>query len=94
MPRENRWNRKAPMYWEFYERGGAQAVRFGKWKAIRTPMFTGEIELYDMSNDEGEKRDYSKRRPDLTRHAGNLLDKLHQPDPNWKVRAPMPAKPE
>lgn len=94
-PRKQRWARKAAMYWECYERpGAAQAVRFGKWKAIRTPMFTGEIELYDMSNDEGEKRDYSKRRPDLTRHAGNLLDKLHQPDPNWKVRAPMPAKPE
>ena len=94
-PRKQRWARKAAMYWECYERpGGAQAVRFGKWKAIRAPMFTGGIELYDMSNDEGEKRDYSKRRPDLTRHAGNLLDKLHQPDPNWKVRAPMPAKPE
>lgn len=84
-PREKRWNRKSRMYWEFYERGSAQAVRFGKWKAIRKPMFTGEIELYDMSNDPGEKHDYSKRRPDLTRHAANLLDKAHEPDPNWKA---------
>ena len=30
--------------WEFYERGGKQAVRFaGKWKAIRIPMHTGEV---------------------------------------------------
>ena len=79
------------MYWEFYERGSAQAVRFGKWKAIRKPMFTGEIELYDMSNDPGEKHDYSKRRLDLTRHAANLLDKMHEPDPNWKIR-PRPKK--
>jgi hypothetical protein len=49
-------------------------------------MFTGEIELYDMSNDAGEKRDHAKRRPDLTRHAANLLEKAHVPDPNWKVR--------
>ncbi len=87
-PREKRWNRKSKMYWEFYERGSAQAVRFGKWKAIRKPMFTGPIELYDMSNDAGEKRDYAKRRPDLAKHAANLLDKMHEPDLNWKVRAP------
>lgn len=84
-PREQRWNRKAKMYWEIYEGKTAQAVRFGKWKAIRSPMFTGEIELYDMSNDASEKRDYSMRRPDLKRHATNLLDKHHEPDPNWKV---------
>ncbi len=89
MPREKRWNRKAAMYWEFYERGGAQAVRFGKWKAIRAPMFTGPIELYDISNDAGEKTDYAQRRPDLARHAAALFDKLHEPDPNWKV---APAK--
>ena len=85
-PREKRWSRQSTIYWEFYEKGSAQAVRFGKWKAIRRPMFTGEIELYDMSNDAGEKHDHAKRRPDLTRHAANLLEKAHVPDPNWKVR--------
>ena len=29
---------------------------------------------------------YAQRRPDLARHAANLLDKMHTPDPNWKVR--------
>ena len=85
-PREKRWDRKSLMYWEFYERGSAQAVRFGKWKAIRKPMFTGKIELYDMSNDPGEKHDYSRRRPDLTRQAAGLMDRAHEGDPNWKVR--------
>lgn len=84
-PREKRWNRKSDMYWEFYERGSAQAVRFGKWKAIRSPMFTGEIELYDMSNDAGEKTNYAARRLDLTRHAANLFEKMHHPDPNWTL---------
>ena len=85
-PRTNQWKREHEMYWEFYERGSAQAVRFGKWKAIRKPMFTGPIGLYDMSNDASEKRDYAKRRPDLARHAANLMEKMHTPDPNWKVR--------
>ena len=85
-PREKRWSREHEMYWEFYERGSAQAVRFGKWKAIRQPMFTGEVKLYDMSNDASEKHDYAERRPDLARQAAALLDKAHVPDPNWKLR--------
>jgi arylsulfatase A-like enzyme len=86
-PREKRWQRNSNMYWEFYERGAAQAVRFGKWKAIRKPMFTGSIELYDMSNDADEKSNYAQRRPDLVNHAKNLLDKMHEPDPNWTIRS-------
>jgi len=60
-------------------------VRFGKWKAIRKPMFTGPIELYDLSSDPEEKKDYSKLRPDLVKQATNLLDKSHEPDSNWKT---------
>ena len=36
-PPEKEWTRESLLYWEFYERGSAQAVRFGKWKAIRSP---------------------------------------------------------
>tara|TARA_B100000941_G_scaffold281073_1_gene248136 strand:- start:2285 stop:3706 length:1422 start_codon:yes stop_codon:yes gene_type:complete len=85
-PRENRWLRKSLMYWEFYERGSAQAVRLGKWKAIRKPMFTGKIELYDISNDPGETTDLSKRHPDLTKTAIVEMNKAHEPDPNWPAK--------
>lgn len=91
-PSEDKWKRKSPLYWEVYEGRTAQAVRFGKWKAIRSPMFTGPIELYDMSNDPGEKHDYSVRRPQLTQHAANLMNKHHHPDPNWKVPEPANAR--
>ncbi len=77
------WDRKSPLYWEVHEGRTAQAVRFGKWKAVRSPMFTGPVELYDLSNDFEEKRDYSQRRADLRRHAENLLKKHHHPDANW-----------
>jgi arylsulfatase A-like enzyme len=84
---KDQWKRKSRLYWETYEGASAQAVRFGKWKAIRSPMFTGELELYDLSNDFAEKRSYAARRPDLARHATRLLDESHQPDPNWQVPA-------
>jgi outer membrane protein assembly factor BamB len=89
---KDQWKRKSRLYWEIYEGASAQAVRFGKWKAIRSPMFKGEIELYDMSNDPQEKRTYAVRRPDLTRHATRLLDETHQPDLSWQV-SPQPKKP-
>ena len=85
-PPAKEWHRSSPLYWEFYEGGSAQALRFGKWKAVRKPMFTGKIELYDLSFDFGEKRDYAERRPKLVEHARALFEKHHVPDPNWKVR--------
>lgn len=75
-PRKDRWRRAHELYWE---NAAAQATRFGKWKAVRSPIGTGAIELYDMSNDPGEKRDYSARRPDLARHAAAVLDKRREP---------------
>ena len=87
-PPEKEWTRESLLYWEFYERGSAQAVRFGKWKAIRSPMFTGPIQLYDLSWDHAEKNNYAERRPKLVEHARNLLNKAHEEDPNW----PSPKK--
>jgi arylsulfatase A-like enzyme len=76
---DDKWRRKSPLYWQVDDGATAQAVRFGKWKAIRTPSLHGEIELYDMSNDVGEKHTYAKRRPDLANHSKNLLNKHFQP---------------
>ena len=84
-PPEKEWSRESPLYWEFYEGGSAQAVRFGKWKAVRRPMFTGEVELYDLSSDYDEDQNHAKRRPELVEHAIALFEKNHVPDPNWKV---------
>lgn len=91
-PPKKEWHRKSLLYWEFYEGGSAQAVRFGKWKAIRKPMFTGPVELYDLSFDFAEKRDHAERRPKLVEHAKNLLKKGHVPDPNWQVPKRKPAQ--
>ena len=74
------------LYWEFYERGSRQAVRFGKWKAIRQPMNTGPIELYDLSNDIGETTDLAKQHADLVAKAAAMMDQAHTPHPSWKPR--------
>jgi arylsulfatase A-like enzyme len=74
------------LYWEFYEQGGRQAVRFGPWKAIREPMRTGTIRLYDLASDLGETRDLAAERRDLARRAARHMDQAHVPDPLWAAR--------
>ena len=75
------------LYWEFYERNSKQAVRFGKWKAIRQPMFTGGIELYDLDADIGETTNLAGKHPDIVKTATVYMERGHQPNPNWKVRS-------
>jgi arylsulfatase A-like enzyme len=41
---------------------------------------------YDLSIDLKEENNYSERRPDLVKHAQNLLDQSHEPDFNWSSR--------
>ena len=76
------------LYWEFYEQGTRQAVRFGQWKAIREPMLTGKVRLYDLKADIGEQHDLAAAQPELVKRAAALMDEAHLPDPKWKVPAP------
>ena len=75
------------LYWEFYEQGSRQAVRFGDWKAIRQPMRQGKIELYNLAEDLGETTDLASSQPEKVAQAARLLDQAHRPDPKWKVPA-------
>lgn len=75
------------LYWEFYEQGSRQAVRFGEWKAIRQPMFTGEIQLFNLESDLGEADDVAAGHPDLVKRAAQMMDQAHTPHPNWKIRS-------
>jgi arylsulfatase A-like enzyme len=74
------------LYWEFYEQGSRQAVRFGDWKAIRQPMHSGAIQLYDLSKDLGETSDLASQHADLVKKAAGMMDEAHTPHPNWKPR--------
>lgn len=74
------------LYWEFYEGASAQAVRMGKWKAVRSPMHTGQMELYDLSNDLSEKRDLADEHPEMVQQAAAVMQRAHVPSADWKVR--------
>lgn len=75
------------LYWEFYEQGSRQAVRFGQWKAIREPMLTGKVQLYDLKADVGETHDLATTHAELVKRAMALMDQAHVANPIWKVPA-------
>lgn len=75
------------LHWEFHERGSAEAVRLGRWKAIRKPMETGEVQLYDLLEDPGEEQDLSgdaKHAATVARLAA-LMDAAHVPSHDFRT---------
>lgn len=72
------------LYWEFYEKETSQAVRFGSWKAIRSPVLTGTTALYDLERDPTETHDVAAEHPELVKRAEEMMAKAHEPSPIWK----------
>ena len=66
-------------YWEFPSYKGQQAVRMGKWKAIRRDIFKGnmEIELYDLENDIQEQNNVAAQHPEVVRKIEEILKAEH-----------------
>ena len=71
-------------YWEFYEGGFVQAVRFGHWKGIRRGI-KGKLELYDLATDEKETTDISGKFPDVVKRIEEIMQREHVDSENWKV---------
>jgi arylsulfatase A-like enzyme len=83
--------RRDYLYWEFYERGSAQAVRVGDWKGIRNPLGNGPLELYNLKDDIGETRNLATEHPDLVEKLAAIMGQAHVPSPLWKVQG-RPAR--
>lgn len=74
------------LYWEFYEGGSAQAVRTKRWKAIRKPMHSGVLRLYDIRQDVGEATDVAADHPQVVARMKEIMEREHVPSKRWKVR--------
>jgi len=68
------------LYWEFHELGGRQAIRSGKWKAIRLNALTADpsTELYDLEKDPGETTDLATQHPDVVAQLEGYMDRSHR----------------
>lgn len=71
------------LYWEFHERGFAQAVRMGQWKAVRLPA--RDLELYDVVSDPGERTNLAATRPEVCARALAVMKSARVDHPLFPV---------
>jgi arylsulfatase A-like enzyme len=71
------------LYWEFYEKGFKQAVRFENWKGIRADKDDATIELYDLSQDVGEDHNIAADHPEVVAQIIEQMNTFHVPSPDW-----------
>jgi arylsulfatase A len=66
------------LYWEIHGSGnGMQAVRFGDWKAVKRATHSNRnlpLELFNLKDDIGEKKDLAKQHPDKIAEATKYLN--------------------
>jgi arylsulfatase len=67
------------LYWEFPEHEGQQAVRKGKWKAVRQQLNSGVIdtELYDLSKDIAEQSNIAAQFPKVVADLEAIMEQEH-----------------
>ncbi|MCZ6596909.1 MAG: arylsulfatase [Planctomycetota bacterium] len=71
------------LYWAFYERGAARALRRGRWKVVEQPMHTA-VRLYDLDRDLGEEHDVAGEQPELVAEMIRLMDAATTPSERWR----------
>lgn len=77
------------LYWELYERVPNQGVRMGNWKGVVVDRRDGQkIELYDLTNDEGEQKDLAEKYPEVVDRIRQVMNEAHEPSPLWDKSFP------
>lgn len=77
---EKRQKEHPYLYWEFHEGGGRQAVRKGKWKAVRLNVFKdpgGPVELYDLDKDKTETKNLAGQYPEIAKQMADIMQQAH-----------------
>ena len=69
----------ASLYWEFPSYGGQQAVRMGKWKAIRMDIRKGNmsLQLFNLDEDIREQHDVASQHPDIVEKIKQIMKREH-----------------
>jgi arylsulfatase A-like enzyme len=78
------------LYWEFHERGGKRAVRFGPWKAVQLNLqkdADGPIEIYYLLDDPGETKNIAGDHPEIVALAKQSFAESHVPSAIWPIRS-------
>ena len=73
------------LYWEFHERGFQQAVRMGRWKAVRLKN-GAPLELYDLETDRNEEREVAAAHPDVVARIEAYLKTARTESERWPVK--------
>jgi arylsulfatase A-like enzyme len=69
-------------YWEFHERGFQQAVRMGRWKALRLKG-GAPLEVYDLEADPYEQRDVALANADVVARIEKYLATARTESERW-----------
>ena len=83
------------LYWEFHERGGRQAVRMGKWKAVRLKVKENPdapIELYNLETDIGEEDDIAAEHPEIAVKMKKIMKEARTSSEDWPFHEKQIAK--
>jgi len=73
------------LYWEFFESGFQQAVRWRNYKAIR--LAPGKpLELYNLAEDIAEENDIAVHHPDVIARIEAYLITARTESPNWPIQ--------
>lgn len=76
------------LYWEFSERGRAQAVRMGDWKGIRNNLKQNPdapIELYNLRDDLGEEKEVASEHPLVVEKIARIMQESHTPSETFPL---------
>jgi arylsulfatase A-like enzyme len=77
------------LYWEFHEQDGKQAVRLGKFKAVRLNIHNNPdspLELYKLNNDIGEEHNIAAQHLGIIAKIKKIMKKARTASTHWPVR--------